>query len=513
MKLIVTQADAPPRTYRFSQNEILVGDKAEADLLLRVHGSESCSLRIKERPEGGEVDLIEAVGCHVSVDGQVLLVGKAASVKSHIMVGDHKIVFLGPADKALPEKQRSPAISSAVAEVQQVAATQNLDSHATHSEEEAVSSSGAILKGPSYLYLFLEPIRPFLEDGEVSEVMINGPDQVYIERKGQITLTQARFINEPALQAAMKNVARSMGRLFDRDNPRLDARLPDGSRVHAVIPPLARHGTVVAIRKFKNDKLGVKDLIRYGSITEEGAVLLSAVVSLRKNIIVSGATSSGKTSVLNVLSAFIHADERILVLEDASELELRQPHTVYFETRQADEYGKGEVTIRELLMSCLRLRPDRIVIGEIRGGEALDLLQALNTGHGGSMSTIHANSPIDALSRMETCALFSGVEIPLVAIRSQVASAIEIIVQTARLSDKSRRITHISEVLPLHDGNYAVHDLLRFQVDGTDGDGRIIGRHVVSNAPPLFYEDARSQRVALPEIWLMSAGSSSPRST
>ena len=247
----------------------------------------------------------------------------------------------------------------------------------------------------SFLVLFLAPVREYLEDDSVSEILINGHEQIYIERGGKLEEIPARFVSESALKAAAANIAKSVGRMLDEMHPRLDARLPDGSRVHAVIPPLSRVGTVIAIRKFKKDTLTIDKMLEYGSLNEKTRKLIRALVLLHKNVIVSGATSSGKTSVLNALSSFIPEGERVLVIEDATELQLQQRHVVPFETRKADKNGQGEVTIRDLIRSALRLRPDRIVIGEIRGGEALDLLQALNTGHAGSMSTIHANTPLD----------------------------------------------------------------------------------------------------------------------
>lgn len=350
----------------------------------------------------------------------------------------------------------------------------------------------------SFLVLFLEPVRRFLEDDSVSEILINGPQQVYIERKGKLQATEVRFVSEAALKAAAANIAKSVGRLLDDMNPRLDARLPDGSRVHAVIPPLSRCGTVIAIRKFKRDTLTIEKLLKYGSASEDTVKLLRALVLLHKNIIVSGATSSGKTSVLNVISSFIPEGERVLVIEDASELQLQQKHVVPFETRKPDKHGQGEVTIRDLIISALRLRPDRLVIGEIRGGEALDLLQALNTGHAGSMSTIHANTPLDCLRRMETCALLSGIDIPLAALRAQVASAIEAIVHTARLSDGSRKIVAISEVLPLQNGEYRVSDLQVWKTDAIAADGTVSGRFILKN-PPTFAEQATMIGVELPK--------------
>ncbi len=357
----------------------------------------------------------------------------------------------------------------------------------------------------SYLGLFFEPVRQYLEDDAVSEIMINGSNQVFIELKGKLQLTEARFVSEPALKAAAVNVAKNVGRLLNEENPRLDARLPDGSRVHAVIPPLARCGTVVAIRKFRKEKLTIKQLIEFGSITEQGAQLIDVIVKLHKNVIVSGATSSGKTSVLNVLSSFIPETERILVIEDASELQLQQAHTVCFETRKPDKNDKGEITIRDLIHSALRLRPDRLVIGEIRGGEALDLLQALNTGHAGSMSTIHANSSLDCLSRIETCALLSGIDIPLSALRAQVASAIDVVVHTARLSDGSRKITAVSEVLELKDGEYVVKDIYRFHVRGIGPDGSLDGGFSGTGYKPSFMGEAALRNMPL-DISMFEAG-------
>jgi pilus assembly protein CpaF len=341
----------------------------------------------------------------------------------------------------------------------------------------------------SYLYLFFEPVRAHLDDNTVSEILINGPTQIYVERRGRLERSSAAFASEHALKAAAVNVARNVGRLLDDANPRLDARLPDGSRVHAVLPPISRSGTVVAIRKFSKERLTLKQLLEYGSISEAGAELLSTIVKARRNVIVSGATSSGKTSVLNMLSGLIPGDQRILVLEDASELQLQQPHTVCFETRKPDKDGRGELTIRDLLHSALRLRPDRLVVGEIRGAEAIDLLQALNTGHDGSMSTIHANSSLDCLFRLETCCLLSGVDIPLAALRTQIASAVHVIVHTARLSDGSRKITHITEVLGLREGSYELSHLLVYHAEGGTPEGGITGRHVATGTVPRFLQD------------------------
>ncbi len=350
----------------------------------------------------------------------------------------------------------------------------------------------------SFLILFLAPVRQFLEDDDVSEILINGPNQIYIERKGKLEKTDAKFVSEPSLRAAASNIAKSVQRMLNDDNPRLDARLPDGSRVHAVIPPLARCGTVIAIRKFKKDTLSIDKMLNYGSLSPDAKLLLNALVKMHKNVIVSGGTSSGKTSVLNALSSFIPANERVLVIEDASELQLQQEHVVCFETRKPDKNGQGEFSIRDLVIASLRLRPDRLVIGEIRGGEALDLLQAMNTGHSGSMSTIHANTPIDALSRMETCSIMSGIEMPLTAIRMQVASAINCVVHTMRLPDGSRKIVEIAEILPLEQGEYRTRTLMKWHTDSLAPDGTVSGRFILGEKPS-FAADAKIMGIELPD--------------
>ena len=350
----------------------------------------------------------------------------------------------------------------------------------------------------SFLVLFLAPVKEYLADDQVSEILINGPSQIYIERNGKLEETPARFANEAQLKAAAVNIAKSVDRQLDEMHPDLDARLPDGSRVHATIPPISRCGTLLSIRKFKKEMLTIDRLEQFGSIPHEGVLLLNAIVKLRKNTIVSGGTSSGKTSVLNALSGLIPENDRILVLEDASELQLQQKHCVYFETRKPDKNGQGEFSIRDLVIASLRLRPDRLVIGEIRGGEALDLLQAMNTGHSGSMSTIHANSPLDALSRMETCAILSGANLPLTAIRMQVASAINCVVHTMRLPDGSRKIVEIAEVLPLENGEYRLRSLMHWETRSVAPDGSVSGGFLLGERPT-FQGDAELLHLELPE--------------
>jgi pilus assembly protein CpaF len=329
------------------------------------------------------------------------------------------------------------------------------------------STSVADLYQKTLKYL-LDPIwEKYVENSAISEIMVNGTNEVYVEQGGQVTLTDAKFPDEARLMAAVRNVAQYTGKRITPETNRFDSRLPDGSRVHVVLPPCSRNGIVISIRKFPKRKIDLDRLVEYGSLTPEAKEFLQVAVALDQNIIASGGTSSGKTSLLNAMAGAIPAHQRILVLEDSSELQIPQEHVLYFEARTADRHGRGAAGIRELFHSTLRMRPDRIIIGEIRGGEALDLIQAMTSGHSGSMSTLHANNPKDALNRLETMALMSGIEMPLFALRSQVASAIDLIVQTSRMPNGSRRITHISEVLPLTDrGEYQIQDLFVFKTGG-----------------------------------------------
>lgn len=333
---------------------------------------------------------------------------------------------------------------------------------------------------------FLHPIVPYLDDANISEVMINGPQEVWVEQSGRLYKTNAQF-SEQGLLAAARNLAQYVGRPLTEERPRMDARLPDGSRVHVVLPPIARKGTTIAIRKFSSAMLSMDQLVQYGSTSQESTRFLDAIVTCRKNMMVSGGTGSGKTTLLNCLSTYIPHEDRILTIEDSAELQLVQDHLVPLEARPPDEKGRGEVTMRDLLHSSLRLRPDRILIGEVRSGEAFDLLQAMNTGHAGSMTTIHANNPAESLSRMESLCMLAGFDLPLRAIRSQVAAALDMIVCTSRMQDGSRRITHISEVLPLDDkGDYRVRDIFIYTQTGRDEEGRVVGYMSPTGLAPTF---------------------------
>jgi pilus assembly protein CpaF len=336
------------------------------------------------------------------------------------------------------------------------------------------------------LRAFLHPIAPFLEDPNVSEVMINGPTDVWIEQRGRLYRTGAQF-TEQGLLAAARNLAQYVGRPLSEERPRLDARLPDGSRVHVVLPPIARRGPAISIRKFSSSMLSMDQLVNIGASTREAVRFIQAAVQCRKNIMVSGGTGSGKTTLLNCLSTFIPNEDRIITIEDSAELQLVQAHLVPLEARPADEKGRGEVTIRDLLHSSLRLRPDRIIIGEVRGGEAFDLLQAMNTGHAGSMTTIHANSPVESLQRLESLCLLAGFDLPLRAIRSQVAAAINVVVCTSRLQDGRRVWTHVTEVIPLDErGDYRVRDLFIYTQTGRGEDGTVFGYLSPTGLVPTF---------------------------
>jgi len=352
----------------------------------------------------------------------------------------------------------------------------------------------------------LAPVVPYLDDPTVSEVMINGHDVIYVERGGRLERVDARFTDELELRAAVRNVAQFVGRIVNDAHPQLDARLPDGSRVHATLAPPSRVGAVVAIRKFFHRPLQMSDLIGFGSMSEPLADFLDVVVKSARNIIVSGGTGSGKTSLLNVLSGLIPESDRILVLEDSSELQLQQEHVVYFESKPPDRKGEGGVDIRGLLHSALRLRPDRIVVGEVRGAEALDLIQAMITGHSGSMGTVHANHPIDTLFRLETLSLMSEVRVPTSALRVMVKDAIDVIVQVSRFNDGSRKVTHVSEV-DRHDrtGDFEVRDLYRFQRTGTAEDGKILGRHAPTGQLPVFKDQLDAEGLVLPDEMLAAA--------
>jgi len=345
--------------------------------------------------------------------------------------------------------------------------------------------------------LGLGPLEPLLRDETLTEVMVNGPQQVYIEREGRLELTNVTFQNDEHVMKIIQRIIAPIGRRIDESSPMVDARLPDGSRVNAIIPPLSLVGPVITIRKFSATPFTVNDLVRFGTATPEMFEFLEACVKARLNIFVSGGTGSGKTTTLNILSSFIPDDERIVTIEDAAELQLRQEHVVTLESRPANIEGKGAIAIRELVRNALRMRPDRIVVGECRSAEALDMLQAMNTGHDGSMSTGHANSPRDMLSRLETMVMMTGMELPLRAIREQISSAVDLIVQQSRLKDGTRRITHITEVQGMEGDVVVMQDIFVFEQTGVI-DGKIQGHLRPTGIRPKFVEKFDVSGIHLP---------------
>lgn len=345
----------------------------------------------------------------------------------------------------------------------------------------------------------LAPVVSYLDDPGVSEVLINGPDQIFVEKKGKLELVPAKFVDDDALLAAVKTIAQSVGRRIDANEPRLDARLPNGSRIAAVIAPVSRQGTVVSIRKFTASHISPAEYIKYGTITPEAWMFLDICMFLGKNIIVSGGTGSGKTTLLSLLCSRIPKGQRVLVIEDSSELQIDYEHVVRFETRQADQMGNGEVTIKDLLKSALRLRPDRIIVGEVRSSEALELINAMNTGHKGSMGTVHANSPQDAIVRLEALAQGGDSKISEKALTSQVASAIEIIVQISRYSDGSRKIGSIAEVRGLAaDGSYDVRPIFEIQKLTRQADGKLVGGIEPTGEIPSFMQEIIDNKINYP---------------
>lgn len=346
------------------------------------------------------------------------------------------------------------------------------------------------------------PITTLLQDSGVTEIMVNGPDQVYIEVKGKLVMTNIHFKDDNHVMHVIKKIVSTIGRRIDESSPMVDARLPNGSRVNAIIPPLAIDGPSITIRKFAEDPFRIEDLVRFGTLNSKMAEFLKACVEGRMNIVVSGGTGSGKTTTLNVLSSFIPEDERIVTIEDAAELQLPQPHVVRLETKPANVEGRGEVTIRDLVKNSLRMRPDRIVVGEVRSGEALDMLQAMNTGHDGSLTTGHANSPRDMLSRLETMVLMSGMNLPIKAIRDQISSAVNLIVQQSRLINGSRKITYITEVLGMEGDVIILQDIFRFEQKGVDSKGQVIGEFQFTGIMPSCLKDLKEQGIHIsPQVF------------
>jgi pilus assembly protein CpaF len=344
------------------------------------------------------------------------------------------------------------------------------------------------------------PIRPYLEDPSVSEVMINGPEQIYVERKGRLELVNARFSSREALMSALRNVSQYIGKLIDEEHPILEGRLPDGSRLEAVMPPANPDGPCVAIRRFFRETLTMERLVEFGSLTPLAAEALHAFVASKINLVVAGGTGSGKTSLLNALSGLIPETERVIAIEDSRELQLQQSHVVQLEARPADPRGRGAVSIRDLFRATLRLRPDRVIVGEIRGGEALDIVQAMTSGHGGCMGTLHASYPRDTMNRLETMALMNDIGLPLSALRAQIGSGLQLIVQVSRLQDGSRKVTHITEVAGYDSStqSYVLRDLFVREFQGGEGDHGVQSALLATGTSPHFLPQLTEHGIRLP---------------
>ena len=354
--------------------------------------------------------------------------------------------------------------------------------------------------------LELGPLEPLLQDESVTEIMVNGPHQIFTEQKGKIKLTDVRFYDNAHLMSIIERILTPLGRRVDESSPLVDARLADGSRVNIIIPPLSLIGPAITIRKFSKKALSINDLIKFGTLSKDMATFLEACVQARLNILVSGGTGSGKTTTLNVLSSFIPETERIVTIEDAAELRLQQEHIVTLESRPANLEGQGAITIRDLVRNALRMRPDRIIVGEVRSGEALDMLQAMNTGHDGSLTTAHANTPRDVLSRLETMVLMAGMELPVRAVRTQVSSALDLIIQQSRIRDGSRKITHITEVQGMEGDTIILQDLFRYEQDYINEQGKSVGHYQSMGLAPQFMDKFKMNGIDLPSSFF-SGGS------
>ena len=344
----------------------------------------------------------------------------------------------------------------------------------------------------------LGPLEPLLADPSVSDILVNGPNNIYVERSGKLQRTAVRFNDDAHLLNIIDRIVSKVGRRIDESTPMVDARLKDGSRVNAIIPPLAIDGPVLSIRRFRKDALNIDDLVRYGSLNRALVGLLRAIVMARLNVMISGGTGSGKTTLLNAMSAFIPERERIVTIEDSAELQLQQPHVVRLETRQVNVEGRGQITQRDLVRNSLRMRPDRIVVGEVRGAEALDMLQAMNTGHDGSLTTIHANSSRDALSRVETMVAMTGITFPLSALRNQIASAIDVIIHMERQEDGCRRIISVQEISGMEADTIVMSEIFNFSRSGVDEKGNVIGKFSATGIVPEFYDRIRKRGIELP---------------
>ncbi len=405
------------------------------------------------------------------------------------------------ADKNLLDQLRSKIIQNLIDE--NIPEDQLLEQYINDEIDKSISGYDLDYLQRNYIFHLIQneingygPITELLEDDRITEIMVNGPNQIYVEVDGKVVLEDSvSFINEKHIIRTIQRIVQPLGRTIDAANPMVDARLRDGSRLNAIIPPLSLTGPVLTIRKFAKNLESIEDLLMKGALTNDMATFLEACVRSKLNILISGGTGTGKTTLLNILSGFIGSDERIITIEDAAELRLKQSHVISLETRLTNYEGEGEVTIRDLVRNSLRMRPDRIIVGEVRGKEAFDMMQAMNTGHEGSITTLHANGPVDALNRLETMILMNEMSIPVSAVRGYIENAIDIIIQIDRLSDGRRKITNISEVHGMKEGNILIKEIFFYQQKGTMDDGTVLGDFVKARSTPYVYDKMKRKGI------------------
>ncbi len=530
--LVVGPSQAPLRR-QFEQGEVRIGRREDNDVVLSTGNVSKVHARVVAAGDRLVLEDLQSTN-GTYLNGARLSSRRELSAADEVGIGDYSLRFerrasdaqITPSSEARPGSQRGIAERERHAKLQrllhqrlvealdlrrlniELLADAELRARTERTLRELMDGLGREGQLPPEIdrrqlltdvvneALGLGSLETLLADDGVTEIMVNHAAQIYVERQGKLVLSDECFSSDQAVLGIIERIVAPIGRRIDESSPLVDARLKDGSRVNAIIPPLALKGPCITIRKFKRDALSIEDLVRHQTLTPQMAEFLEVCVKSKKNILISGGTGSGKTTTLNVLSSFIQSDERIVTIEDAAELQLSQAHWVQLESRPANLEGKGAITIRDLVKNALRMRPDRIVVGECRSGEALDMLQAMNTGHDGSLTTLHANTPRDALARLETMVLMAGMDLPVRAIREQIASAVQIIVQQTRLPDGSRKICFITEIAGMEVDVITLQDIFSFKQDGVEG-GKIRGRFVPSGFVPKFYDDLQRRGIRL----------------